>query len=143
MTSSEGRAVLVLGLVLVLASGCGDKDEVFDCDEDYSMEAFWTDYYEIYCPYLSTCVWEDPDQYSHEECVEQLSGSWASICDESGFDPCASWKCIVAWRAEVDALEAEGRLGECPVKWNFPAGTACGREAMMYAHCNTVEDDGT
>ena len=141
MTSSEGRAVLVLGLVLVLASGCGDKDEVFDCDEDYSMEAFWTDYFEIECAYNYTCVASDTDEDNYERCVEVLTSGSLSSCDESGFDPCASWDCIVAWRAEVDALEAEGRLGECDGFWNMPVRGECDRVARMSTSCNTVVDE--
>ena len=141
MTSSEGRAVLVLGLVLVLASGCGDKDEVFDCDEDYSMEAFWTDYHTIYCAYEGTCTTQDPEGFDAEECVESRVSTELHWCDESGFDPCASWECIVAWRAEVDALEAEGRLGECDGFWNLPTRGACDGVALMYWDCNTVVDE--
>lgn len=140
MTSSEGVRILVLGLAL--SGGCGDKAEPFECDDDYTMEQFWTDCFEIYCAYNDTCVASDTADFDHEYCVTTLTSGYVSWCDESGFEPCASWDCIVAWRAEVDALEAGGRLGECPVKWNFPARTACGWDAMMYAHCNTVDDDG-
>ena len=118
-----------------------DKEEPFDCSTDYTMEQFWTDYYEIDCLYFATCVVGHVDSTEVEECVESRASGKIRNCDESEFNPCGSWACIEAWRAEVDILESDGRLGECPFYWNIPLYEECNDSARMQGDCGEVFDE--
>lgn len=123
-----------------MSTGCGDKaEEPFRCAE-YEMEEFWRSYYEIDCAYRLSCIIEDPGSYTIEECIENGVSGQLSWCDEDGFSPCGSLACIEAWQAEVDQLEAEGRLDECPHNWNLPS-EECDNNALMFSHCNTLVDE--
>ena len=42
---------------------------------------------------------------------------------------------------ELDILEAEGRLGECPTFWNVPFDKECSRWALMEGFCGEVFDE--
>ena len=140
---SFGRRWRLAGVVMLysLLAACGDKEEPFVCSEDYTMEQFWTDYYEIHCAYKAQCVAGDDETWDESECVDDLSSGQIRTCDESEFNPCGSWACIEAWRDEVDLLESDGRLGECPFSWNIPLYEECNDSVRMKGDCGEVFDE--
>ena len=139
---SFGRSWQLAG-VAVLSSflaACGDKEDPFDCSEDYTLEQFWTGYYEIECSYLSTCIWSDPNALEHDYCVQTYTEMRMGECYEDEFNPCGSWACIEAWRVEVEILDSEGLLDECPMGWNIPLHGVCQDSQLWNDDCGVFDE---